>query len=389
MGERESAVPSGPVSVWTFLGSAGDGNDDFELLESVPMREGLVGTDSSCELQLRDPMLTPKHARVLQREGDWYVGGIAAASPTRINGVATLPGQAVRLSIGDVVELGSARFRFGGEPPSRIGINAHDETAVLLAGDRLAELGSPLGMRLLETEAPQSSWLPGSEQAISQGLVVPEWTRGLLTALSVRQCDLAIVRSILAEEAAVSLERLVVLVATCGPDSEEEWTRGLLQALAVTRPPRLRRLDLGWLHRALAETRVGRDWQAVARRIPLETTLSQAYRIAGNPRITMLRTSPGWPPVGATTPLANPGQVLFGEEQAGDDQIALVRPRSGIRGETGALFSSKSGTSFLCAELAARDFRLNGFPRDAGETRLAHGDLVGTERFAFRFEEAS
>lgn len=59
------------MSIWTFLGSAGVGNDDFELLESVPMVEGIIGTDESCEVRLRDPLLTPRHARVLKQEGAW------------------------------------------------------------------------------------------------------------------------------------------------------------------------------------------------------------------------------------------------------------------------------------------------------------------------------
>ncbi|MDP2275594.1 MAG: FHA domain-containing protein [Archangium sp.] len=357
------------MSIWAFLGSAGEGNDDFELLQSLPMREGIIGTDASCAWRLTDPMLTPQHARVLTRDDAWYIGGIAAASPTRVNGVATLPGEAVRLSVGDIVQLGSARFRFGGEPPPRTAIDPNDEEAVMVVGDRMAEGGLPLGNRILERQPPSPDWLPGFETALAQARIVPEWTGGLLTSLTVREYGIPQLKTIFADEAAVSLEQLTLFVATCQEGSEEEAVRSLLQLLAETRPPRLRTLDLGWLHAPLSKN-AGRDWYAVARRIPLEGTLQETHRLAGRMRFTMLREGLGWPALGATAALP------FMPDEAA---TALERRRA-----TMLHANPGQGAGIRTNNL---ELRINGVLGESSR-RLIHGDVVEGDDFTFRFEES-
>ncbi len=348
------------MSVWCFLGSAGEGNDDYELLETVPLVEGVVGTDESCEIPLHDPMLTPRHARVLTRDGAWYIGGIAAASSTLVNGVPTLPGEAVRLAPGDIVQLGEARFRFGGEPPAREGVDASDEGAVLVHADRLAERGVQLGAKILEGHKPE---LPGPR--VDEGLVVPEWRRGLLASLVVRELAPRHLREILADETAGALERLSVSVGT-PRGSETEGVRAILHVLAETKPPRLRELHLGWL-RFVSHEAIARDWRAVARRIPLEGAIEDSYFRAGIPRITMLRTTAGWPAVGVATQLV---ENWFGQ---GTNRVTL---------SAGQAHPALLGVP-RHMELS---LQINGLP-SGPQRRLIHGDLVEAETFAFRFEE--
>jgi hypothetical protein len=369
------------VSVWCFLGSAGDGNDDYELLQLVPVVEGIIGTAPSCAMRLRDPMLTPEHARVLFREGAWYLGGIAVGSPTLVNARATLPGEAVQLAQGDVVQVGSARFRFGGEPPNRDGVDAKDEVAVAMLGDRLAEAGSPLGLRILEKQSPSPEWLFGFEEQISAGLVTPEWTRGLLTGLTVREVALRHLRMLLADEASVALERLSIAIATCEDTSpfeqrrpEKERVRALFQMLAETRPPRLRRLELGWIHADISGA--DRDWRAIARRIPLEGTLDEAHRRAGGGRFTMLRSGGRWPEVGTVTAYVPGGGWPEVSGAFFEAPEAFRRRRVNFSGEAGKAveFSTELATT------------VNGLP-SWDRRALVHGDVVEGKEFAFRFEE--
>lgn len=368
------------MGVWCFLGSAGEGNDDYELLQTVPLVEGIIGSDASCEIRLRDPLITPKHARLLKREGAWFIGGVAAMSPTLVNGVATLPGEAVQLAVGDLVELANTRFRFGGEPPMREGVDANSEVAVLMYADALAERGSPVGLRILEKQSPSPSWLPGLEAFVEGGVIVPEWTRGLLTAVQVRELSFGSLRRLLENDAAVALERLTVHLATCetayrwlADKPEQGRLRSFLQLLGVTKPPRLRKLDLGFLHVA-PRSGTERDWDAIARRLPLEGSLGTAYRLAGEPRFTMTRTCEGAPEVGVVTSVRTWAR----------EHPPRMRVVGGVPKEQPPSLGGRDGE---CAGFGSKeDFTLNDWP--SWESRqLIHGDVIEAETFAFRFEE--
>lgn len=358
--------------VWAFMGSAGVGNDDFELLQAVPMREGVVGTDASCELCLKDPMLTPRHARVVRQDGRWFVGGIAVAAQTTVNGVATIPGQAVRLSVGDIVKMGSARFRFGGEPPARHPVDPADEAAVLIWADELAEAGDQLGARILEGHEPAPGWLPCDEDLVAERRIVPEWTRGSLSGLTVREISLATLTALLADPAAVALERLTVFFSTIGSGAEGERARSLLQVVAATKPPRLRQLELGWLHQETRLSGAALDWETLARRLPLAGTVQQAFRRAGLPRLTMLRGAPWLPPVGTTVDLRE-AEVEFHNPDHDAELRGFVR------------FFARQGSGM---EIGCEDgLQINGAPGESHRV-LVHGDLIEAPDFAFRFEES-
>lgn len=373
---------------WAFLGSSGKGNDDFELLESLPIKEGIVGSDPSCVLQLHDPMITPRHARVLCKDGFWYVGGIAAAAATWINDVATLPGEAVQLARGDVVRFGNARFCFGGEPRAREGVDPRDERSRLIWADRLAEEGDPLGVHVLKQREPDDElferWVSGEDFPL-----VTEWTEHVLTGLTVRNLDQGRLRSLLSSHFADGLERLTVMIATMANhgDQEEEETRNLLQSLALTRPPRLRKLELGWLHQATDLARAQRDWSAVARRIPLEGSAQNAFKSVGLARFTMIRSPPWWPAEGTTTPVQpgrfrriRPGRAMV------DGQV-FVDPLE-PEGKSMVVFSHRPGHATV---IHGEGLRINGHGPSAGGladvATLVNGDLVESPHFAFRFEE--
>lgn len=204
-----------------------------------------------------------------------------------------------------------------------------------------------------------------------------QWVNGLLHALTVRECTLSQLRTILADEASVALERLTIHLATFDTRSEEDCARALLRVVAETRPPRLQRLELGLLHEPLAHAGAGRDWQCLARHVPLQGTLQQAYRLAGVKRFTMLRSGTGWPAAGVTSVLV-------------DRQIVQGEP--GERGDhPHQNFSFLNENPRSAASVGIRrkrpfELRVNGLAGPENR-RLIHGDLVEGRDFAFRFEE--
>ena len=362
--------------VWCFLGSAGGGNGDFELLETLELHEGLIGSDAACALRLTDPMITSQHARLLLKYGDWYLGGVAIASPTLINGVPNVPGEARRLNPGDLVCMGDARFRFGGEPPLRPGLGPRDETARLIWADRLAEAGDPLGECVLEGRTPGDEVFP-----FTNGTFDAVWTHGVLTALSVRSIELPELALLLERPLADALERLTVHVATCAPDGEElEHARRVLQVLAATKPPRLHALSLGRRHDPAPLTGLERDWRALAKRLPLRTSADEAFPLSGTPRFTMGWSSPWWPPAHTTTqvPVVTfDTQTMYDARRINPAEPFGHQPSSEVW-----LGRAATGAAFIYGE----DLVING-EADASGARLIHGDLVEGPHFALRFEE--
>ena len=307
--------------VWAFMGSSGRGNDDFELLEAVPMRDGIIGSDEACTLRLSDPMITSRHARLERVDGDWFLSQVAVASPTFINQTAIEPGLRTSIHEGDLITMGTARFLVGGEPPAR---------------DPLTESGS-----------------------------------GTLTGVSFRQADLKGLERMCSESTGNTLERVDFSLLTTeeGGRSEEETARCVLQILAATRPPRLRHLTLGWLHENTQLRGAERDWAAVARRVPLEGAIHAAVRRAGRARMTMLRSSAPWPPIGACVELAG----VVSHDGARPWRTTGVPSVHAALGRASVIFG--------------KDLVINGSRRHSGSQPLVHGDLVEGPDFAFRFEE--
>jgi Inner membrane component of T3SS, cytoplasmic domain len=346
--------------VWTFLGSSGAGNDDFELLQAVPLRAGVIGSDESCELRLHDPLITARHARMVHQDGRWFVGGIAMASPTLINGAPTLPGQALQLSDGDVVTMGTARFRLGAEPPPRTGVDRHDPTALSKWADQLAESGDSLGEYVLERATRPRSWFPGD---YDESLEL-EWEDELPIGLHLRGASLGHLQSLCRSSLGELLERLTIFVSEYR--DEVGSAREVMQILALTKPPRLRHLRFGWLHSDAPLEGLARDWAAVARRVPLEGSAPAAFTRAGTPRFTMLWSAPWWPAAGVTTSVPV-GTLNFFRPEA-DSWVSIGR------------------TATNATRLFVRhEVRLNGAKMQV--RHLVHGDVVEGQHFSFRFEE--
>lgn len=340
------------------------------------MVEGSIGSGESCALRLSDPMITPRHARLERVAGLWHLSQEAVASPTLINGRAIELGTRSQLVPGDVVTMGTARLRVGGEPPARRGVDPRNDPALQIWADQLAERGDAYGHRLLEGLPPDLACLGVDVERARQ--VTPDWLHGALVGIALRSADLRLLYRLCESPAGETIEKIAVPVAARAGE-EEERARDVLQVLAATRPPRLHRLDFGWLHQDTELLGAQRDWHSVSRRVPLEGSIHSAVRRAGRPRITILRTAPGWPAVGTRIDLdaiggpgwgwvaQDPDEPLERTLGAGSSRVHILAPEGGA--------TAVMGASII----------INGNPTAHGV--LVHGDLVEGPLFAFRFEE--
>jgi hypothetical protein len=76
----------------------------------IPLSRGgaTIGRDQGCTIQILDPYVSSMHTAIYFRRGEYYVRDLGSKNGTRVNGVRI---RETRLSPGDVLEVGSRRFR--------------------------------------------------------------------------------------------------------------------------------------------------------------------------------------------------------------------------------------------------------------------------------------
>lgn len=166
-----------------FVGSAGAGNGDFELLEVIPIRKGLVGSGPDCWLKLSDPFVVAEHGRFIRQHDHWYLAAAGFASPVVIDGDRGTPGEGRLLKSGALIEFGDTRFLVGGfTRPQALPLD--DEVALLMAADVLTEADDALGERIVanSTELPARC-----RPLVENGSLVVTWRQGLIHRLELRE----------------------------------------------------------------------------------------------------------------------------------------------------------------------------------------------------------
>jgi hypothetical protein len=98
-----------------FLLEAEEGEREGETFE-VPERGFTIGRSAGCELTLRDRMVSRRHARIHRRDGRWFVEDLDSSNGILVNGIKS---RRERLVDGDLLEIGSSRFRFHREETER------------------------------------------------------------------------------------------------------------------------------------------------------------------------------------------------------------------------------------------------------------------------------
>lgn len=104
----------------------------FPLIEE----ECVIGRSSSAQISLDEPALSHKHARVTQRDGDWWLEDMGSTNGTFLND-KRVTGPA-RLRPSDVIRLGETRLLFLANASSAehtIDLRKNSLTAPLLAGN--------------------------------------------------------------------------------------------------------------------------------------------------------------------------------------------------------------------------------------------------------------
>jgi hypothetical protein len=72
----------------------------------------IVGRNESCHLTIEDPRLSRRHAELVAVGAGHTIEDLGSSNGTRVNGERLAPGQPRLLAEGDVVTLGSTRFRY-------------------------------------------------------------------------------------------------------------------------------------------------------------------------------------------------------------------------------------------------------------------------------------
>lgn len=368
----------------TFLGSSGAGNDDFELLSRFELAEGLIGSGEGCWLRVRDPSLVGQHARFLQRDGSWYVGGVAVAAQTRVNGVAIEPGKAVWLDAGDVIEVGDTRLRFGaGADPVEVDLSTRE--SAMISADRLSERGHPAGERLARGQVELEGWLDEALQhAVDAGLLELTFRFGMIVAARVRAGETPIelrnlLLRLLGSPLAAGLETLSVDVFTWSESLEV--ARHTCQALVEVGLTSLQSVSLGSVE-YLDVRRLGLDWAVLRRRSPRVLDLMACVRF-GEARVFVETLGEGrGAALGEHTDLVDrPIELQFGAAEP-DDAMPMERA---LRADTLVVRRTRD----RLVAFGEQPITLNGQAlRSAWDQALRDGDVLECRgarlRVAFR-----
>lgn len=276
-----------------FVGSAGAGNDDFELLEVIPIREGLVGSGAACWLKLSDPFVVAEHGRFIRQHDHWYLAAAGFASPVVIDGDRGVPGEGRLLKSGALIEFGDTRFLVGGFT-RRQALPLDDEVALLMAADVLTEADDPLGERIVanSTELPAHC-----RPLVENGSLVVTWRHGLIQRLELRDASehgvnslRSVLTGLLGQAECLGLRELVVATETFENQSLEN-ARFILHAVATALPPSLGSVELGVVDASASD--FVSSFEPLCRVLPITTPLDSLFQRPRTPTIEILEAD-GW-----------------------------------------------------------------------------------------------
>src|SRR3954470_3738882 len=92
--------PGGPAELSLVL------PDGME--RSIPLSGATIGRRADADVVIDDASVSRRHAQLIRRGDAWYVADIGSRNGTTLNGQAVT--REVRLSDGDILELGEARL---------------------------------------------------------------------------------------------------------------------------------------------------------------------------------------------------------------------------------------------------------------------------------------
>ena len=81
---------------------------EIPFSKTFSVEEINIGRDSVCELQIQDPTVSSKHARIFYSHDQWWVEDLGSSNGSHLNGV--LVSTAAVLTIGDQLRLGKIKI---------------------------------------------------------------------------------------------------------------------------------------------------------------------------------------------------------------------------------------------------------------------------------------
>jgi len=277
-----------------FVGSSGEGNRGRALLSVLALQEGLIGSAAHCELRFADPFMAAEHGRLARLDGRWFLTSAAIGLSVFVDGQQPPPGQGYRLEPGALVEVADTWFIVGGGPDRPV-IPLGDPLARAALGDRLVELGDPLGEYV---NGPPLGW-PEELEWFVERVDDVSFDGALVQRATVRADEetspitfRSQLREFLAHPICGAIESLTVATETL-PDDAVENARLMLHAIAAACPPRLSTISLGVV--AIEARALEADLAALAGALPLRSHSQDLVRAPAPPSIVVLEAV-GWAP---------------------------------------------------------------------------------------------
>ncbi|MHC4415831.1 MAG: SpoIIE family protein phosphatase [Planctomycetota bacterium] len=107
------ALKTGDLRLEPLPGAAGEEVPPSAISGSGPI---LIGRARECEVCLKDPSVSRRHASLVERDGRWFVTDLGARQGTFLNGVRLRPDSPAVTAPGDFIRVGPYTFRFGFGP---------------------------------------------------------------------------------------------------------------------------------------------------------------------------------------------------------------------------------------------------------------------------------
>jgi hypothetical protein len=348
-----------------FVGSSGAGHDGWTLLEAIPLREGVIGSDRGCDFCFQDPFMAAQHGRFFRVGDRWALTQLGIA-PVFVDGHAPAPGQGLLLEPGSFLEIADTCLLVGGGAP-RLEVPLADARALEVLSATLAD-DDPLRVHL---ERPVHLYPEEWVDDLAADLLMVTRDGAFVLEATMRSVETTSppelrrrVRSFLAHPACAAIERLTVATETSWGDPVENGLM-VLQGIAAARPPRLRSISLGVV--VIDGERLANDFSALRSILPIATTLPELTRAPQQPSIVILEAD-GWGPRHPTERIPlSPGLLLL--------ESGLLRPSIGDADVGDAVRFVDRGDGRWTAQFA-----------DGPQRQLRTGDELRLPGLLFRFE---
>ena len=385
-----------------------------------------LGRSADATIQLPMPSLGGRHCEIELEQGAWVLRDFGSANGTWVNGQRFQAFAAVPLRHGDLIELPyEIVFRYlerdwgpdvlhgAGEFVAEVSEKPDDDARWRVWGDRLLELGHPLGERIVKGKPDRNeeltTWVGLTVRDVSTGDLELEWRHGFIRHATLRNLQFAggffsPLQQLLFEPAARFLQSLEIDAVSYArgverselASVEQRVVEALTYLASSLRPrPPLRLVRFGPFPQPMWTPGLAAAWQSMTQAYPRLDAQAGPLFVARRAGLTLL----GTPAQVSVCALAPGERVTLDDDTAtlmgplDEAEIALRSPEGSAARQVGCRLDRESGQWWVTDVVASAvpyrhgdwPLRVNG--REVVRQRLRAGDLLEPAAgLLFRFE---